>query len=198
MAGGHHAASGQPAVDPAILGIVNGAADEGRQPVVLIALGSNIEPEANLLKAVELLTREVELVEASPVYGSPPVDAPGTPEFLNAVLRVRTRLGPRSLKFGLMRPIEGLLGRRRSRDRNAPRSIDLDLVLFGSRVVGDHDLELPDPALLTQAHVAVPAADIAGEVFHPVTGKSIAEIAAGLESRLVERTDLVLAASRTG
>ena len=54
------------------------------EPVVLIALGSNIEPEENLLRAGELLACELDIVAASPVYGSPPVDAAGTPPFLNA------------------------------------------------------------------------------------------------------------------
>lgn len=179
--------AGQSGTDTAILEFM--AAIES---MVLIALGSNIEPEAHLPRAAELLARDVEIVAASPVYGSPPVDAPGTPGFLNAVLRVRTSLGPRSLKFGLLRALEGQLGRRRSRDRNAPRSIDLDLVLFGNRVEEAQDLTLPDPALLVEAHVAVPAADVAGDSVHPVTGASIAQIAAGLDSRLIERPDVVL------
>ena len=162
------------------------------EPVVLIALGSNIRPDRNLPRAVELLARELEIVAASPVYGSPPVGAPGTPEFLNAVIRVRVHCGPRTLKFALLRAVEGRLGRRRGRDRNAPREIDLDLVLYGNRVEAALDLQLPDPGLLTEAHIAVPAANVAGEAVHPVDGRLLRDIAAGLDSRLVERPDIVL------
>lgn len=159
---------------------------------MLIALGSNIDPERNLPRAVALLAQELEIVSASTAYGSPPVGAPGTPEFLNAVLSVQAGQGPRSLKFTILRAVESRLGRRRSRDRNAPRTIDIDLVLYGSRVEAQYDLELPDPALLTEAHVAVPAAEVAGEARHPVTGQTLAQIAAGLESRLVKRPEVIL------
>jgi len=168
------------------------------ETVILIALGSNIEPRDNLPSAVALLAEQLVIVAVSPVYASPPVDAPGSPEFLNAVVKVRTNLGPRSLKFGLLRSVESRLGRRREKERNAPRTIDLDLILFGDRVERAHDLELPDPALLTEAHVAVPAADVAGGAVHPVNGKTLAELALGLESRLVERPAVVLVPAPLG
>ena len=165
------------------------------QPVVLIALGSNIEPEENLPRAVELLALDIEIVAASAVYACPPIGAPGTPEFLNAVLSVRTRRGPRGLKFAILRAVESRLGRRRGSDRNAPRTIDLDLVLFGDRVEMASDLVLPDPALLTEAHVAVPAADVAGDVLHPEAHVTISQIASGIESRLSARADVILVPS---
>jgi 2-amino-4-hydroxy-6-hydroxymethyldihydropteridine diphosphokinase len=164
----------------------------GDQPTVLVALGSNIDPAANLPRAVRLLAQRVEILQASKVYSSPPVGAPGTPEFYNAVLRLAPRFGPRSLKFGVLRAVESELGRRREGGRNAPRTIDLDLVLFGDRVEHSRDLELPDPDLVSQAHVVVPAAEIAGSVVHPVAGVTLAELAARLESRLTVRSDIAL------
>jgi 2-amino-4-hydroxy-6-hydroxymethyldihydropteridine diphosphokinase len=164
----------------------------GDSDVVLIALGSNIEPELNLPRAAARLAARMDILAASTVYESAPVGAPGTPAFLNAILRVHPRLGPRTLKFELLRAVETELGRRRSADRNAPRTIDLDLVLFGDRVESAHDLRLPDPDLARFAHIAVPAADVAPDARHPVSGQTLAEIAASLSSTLVERPDVAL------
>ncbi len=162
------------------------------RPAILIALGSNIDAARNLAQAVELLGEGLEVLASSSVYESDPVGAPGAPAFLNAVLRVAPTVGPRSLKFGLLRPIERRLGRRRSRDRNAPRTIDLDLLLYGSEVESAVDLTLPDPDLLLRAHVAIPAAEVAGEARHPVDGRTLAEIAAALPSRLRQRPDVAI------
>lgn len=161
-------------------------------PQILIALGSNIEAESNLPQAARMLARRLEIVALSAVYESPPVGSPESPPFLNAVIAVGSRLGPRSLKFGVLRDIEARLGRRRRRDRNAPRTIDLDLVLYGDWVETAHDLTLPDPDLATQAHIAVPAAEIAGQLAHPRTGLLLAESAVALELRLTERPDVKL------
>lgn len=160
--------------------------------VVLVALGSNIEPGLNLARAASVLAGRIEVLATSPVYESAPVGAPGTPAFLNAILRVHSRLGPRTLKFEILRAVETELGRRRSADRNAPRTLDLDLVLFGARVESAYDLTLPDPDLARFPHIAVPAADVAPEVRHPVTGQTLAEIAASLSSELTERPDVEL------
>jgi 7,8-dihydro-6-hydroxymethylpterin-pyrophosphokinase len=72
----------------------------------------------------------------------------------------------------------------RSADRNAPRTVDVDISIFGCRVVEDPEAELviPDPEILTRAHVAVPLADLAPDLPHPVTGERLADIAARLES----------------
>lgn len=160
--------------------------------VVLVAFGSNVDAARNLPRAAALLAERVEIVVASTIYESPPVGAPGTPPFLNAVARVVPRCGPRSLKFGVLRPIERALGRRRTADRNAPRSIDLDLLLFGDRTASELDLTLPDPDLLTCAHLAWPAAEVAPEARHPSTGRTLAEIAAPLTAPLTPRPDLAL------
>ncbi len=160
--------------------------------VVLVALGSNIEPELNLPRAASRLAERTEIVAVSAVYESAAVGAPGTPAFLNAVLRVDARRGPRTLKFEVLRVIETELGRRRSSDRNAPRSIDLDLILFGRRVESAYDLRLPDPDLARFPHLAVPAAEVAPESRHPITGQTLAEIAASVSSSLVERGDVAL------
>lgn len=148
---------------------------------VFLALGSNIDPEDNLVRAVTSLARRLQVRGASRVFETPPVGAPGAPRFLNAALEVRWSGSARELKFEVLRPVERELGRVRSRDRNAPRTLDLDISLFGDRVISDPEvgLEVPDPEILTAAHVALPLADLAPELPHPVTGASMAEIAAG-------------------
>jgi 2-amino-4-hydroxy-6-hydroxymethyldihydropteridine diphosphokinase len=151
-----------------------------RPAPVLIALGSNIEPEENLPRAISLLSRECLVEAVSPVYAAEPVGSPEAPMFLNAAVRIRTDLTPQELKYGVLRPLEEKLGRRRSADRNAPRTIDLDIALFGSLVIDDpaRGLVIPDPEIGTCAHLAVPLADREPLLRHPVSGETLAELAA--------------------
>jgi 2-amino-4-hydroxy-6-hydroxymethyldihydropteridine diphosphokinase len=155
----------------------------------LITLGSNIAPEHNLPRAVAMLRQNYHLqVRAlSRVYESAPISATGTvapdqPPFLNAAALLESDgyYGPLALKFHVLRFIELLLGRRRSADKFAPRPIDLDLALYGDCVMSTPHLTLPDPDILTRAHVAVPLADVAPDWRHPLTGQRLAEIAAVL------------------
>ncbi len=153
------------------------------EPVrVLIGLGSNVEPERHLPRALFELRGSIDVAAVSSVYASDPVGAPGSPRFLNAAVVGTTDRSPEALKAEVLRPIEAALGRRRTADRNAPRTIDLDLLLYGDLVLDDRgrDLRLPEPELLVQAHVAVPAAEVWPEAVHPVTGESLAAIAARL------------------
>ncbi len=156
---------------------------------VLITLGSNIAPERNLSRAVTLLRQNYHLrVRAlSRLYESAPIGATGAialdqPPFLNAAALLESDgyYGPLALKFHVLRFIELLLGRRRSADKYAPRPIDLDLALYGDCILNSPYLTLPDPDILTRAHVAVPLADVAADWPHPLTGQPLAEIAAAL------------------
>ncbi|WP_162909439.1 2-amino-4-hydroxy-6-hydroxymethyldihydropteridine diphosphokinase [Aggregatilinea lenta] len=176
-----------------------------RNGPIIILLGSNIAPRANLLAAVRLLAahEHVTVRAASRVYQSAPVDAqgridPAQDPFLNAALCVETDLAPVELKFGVLRAVEAQLGRVRTEDKFAPRPIDLDIVLYGDLVLDDAEngITLPDPDLLRRAHVALPAADVAPDATHPVTGQRLAEIAAslsGTDLRLADDLDLACA-----
>ncbi len=150
-----------------------------RPAPVLITLGSNIDPGRNLGRALELLRARLAVRAVSRVFESAAVGAAGAPPFLNAAVLVATDLPPRALKYRVLRPLEARLGRRRTADRNAPRTIDLDLALYGDLVLDDPEdgLVLPDPQILTCAHVALPLADLAPDARHPVTGQTLAEIA---------------------
>lgn len=146
---------------------------------VLVSMGSNIEPRSNMLAALEALFRHVEVLAVSRLFATDAVADEPVPAFLNAAVEIETRLSPARLKFEVLRAIEADLGRVRAEDRNAPREIDLDIALFGDRVLRDEaaGLRIPDPDILRYAHVARPLADLAPERLHPVAGRSLREIA---------------------
>lgn len=146
---------------------------------MLISLGSNIEPTVNLPLAIRTLADRFRVVRVSRIYQADPVGAPAAPVFLNAAVAIETDLAPAELKFGHLRPVEAELGRVRTSDPNAPRTIDLDIALVGELVLADPraGIEIPDPEILTRAHVALPLADLAPDAVHPVTGETLSEIA---------------------
>lgn len=162
---------------------------------VLLSLGSNIEPDDHLPQACRLLADQLQIIGASRVFETAPVGIGDRLLFLNAALEVRCDLTLRELKYEVLRPVELRLGRVRTADRNAPRTIDLDISLVGQRVFEDRvaGIEIPDPEILTRAHVAIPLADVAPDRLHPVTGQRIREIAARLDDRGIRaRPDLDL------
>src|SRR5574341_610151 len=158
-----------------------------------ITLGSNIEPEKNLPEAVRLLAEAITVRRVSRVYRSPAVDArgrinPAQADFLNAAVLAETDMTPQALKLDVLMEIERRLGRIRTEDKFAPRTIDLDLALYGRRVIyevlrrpdGPVRLAAPDPDILRRAHVALPLADLDPAFPHPMTGTPLGEIAAQL------------------
>ncbi len=154
-------------------------------PDVLLLLGSNIDKERNLRAAVQLLGRVVEIVALSPVYETTPVGLRDQPDFLNAAALIRTELPPAALKDGPLAAIERELGRARAADKNAPRTIDLDIALYDD-LVGEYTpadgrpRRVPAPDLLRFAHAARPAADLLPDLPHPVTAEPLGDIAARL------------------
>ncbi len=121
----------------------------------VIAVGSNIQPEKYIPAAISLLADKVSLLAVSAVYETPPVGAPGTPPFLNMAVLVATDLAPPELRERVLQPIEQTLERVRHADPNAPRTIDLDLVLYAGR---GYTYQAPD--VIKYAHVAIPVADV--------------------------------------
>jgi GTP cyclohydrolase I len=126
-----------------------------------VALGSNVDPHANLAAAVSALHRhpEVDVEMVGSVYETPPVGNPGDPVFLNSAALVTTELEAEELRAAL-RSIEETLGRERAEDRNAPRTIDLDIVMiegFAGEVGGS---TIPDPEIAEHVHLALPLADV--------------------------------------
>ena len=145
----------------------------------IIAIGSNIERERNLPEAIRLLRRasNITVEKVSHFYESPSVGGPaGAPDFFNAAALICTELGPVDLRMAL-RAIEQELGRERTDDPDAPRTIDLDIAYFGDVEI-DHDgWVLPDPLAGTAPHVAIPIAEVAPDWVHPSDGRTTKEIA---------------------
>lgn len=139
---------------------------------VYLSIGSNVRPRRNLPLAVERLRALGAVERVSAPYGSAPEGGVTGGDFLNAAVLLRTELDPDELKRRL-RGIEASLGRVRPLPPDAPRTIDIDVIL-----ADDRD---PHPDLLRYAHVAVPLAEIAAGVRHPETGETIETIAARLQ-----------------
>ena len=126
----------------------------------VVAIGTNIRPEYHLEAALAHLSRRTKLLALSHVYETPPVGAPGTPFFFNAAVLLRTELPPDRFITDILRPIEHVLGRRRTPNPNAPRTIDLDLVLYST---SPEKAEWWDPQVVQYAHVALPVAEVVPE-----------------------------------
>jgi 2-amino-4-hydroxy-6-hydroxymethyldihydropteridine diphosphokinase len=141
---------------------------------VLIALGSNLGDRArNLRAAVDAMRGAVHVVRVSDVHETSPVDAPaGSPPFLNMVIAGWTTLSPESLMEKLI-VIERRLGRRRPAPRNAPRAIDLDLILHSANVRSGAHLTLPHPRYLQREFVLAPLRELGLPWCDPPTGVAL-------------------------
>ncbi len=144
---------------------------------VVVSLGSNLgERRNNLQGALDSLsdTPEVWVTSVSPVYETDPVDAPeGSKKFLNAVVLFDTTLSARTLLDRVL-AIEDAYGRVRT-ERNAPRTLDVDLIVVGDRRADDEDLQLPHPRAAERAFVLVPWHDVEPDAEIPGAGP-IAEL----------------------
>jgi 2-amino-4-hydroxy-6-hydroxymethyldihydropteridine diphosphokinase len=132
-------------------------------------------PDETLRRVLVLLASRGVVVEAaSPLYRSQAWPDPNDPPYVNAVARVRTKLGPLDLMRVLLQ-IEAEFGRRRS-VKNAPRTLDLDIVDYGGLVTDAAHLMLPHPQMHERAFVLRPLADVAADWRHPVTGQTVSEL----------------------
>lgn len=151
----------------------------------ILSLGSNIEPERNLAAAVRLLRERGTLIAASSVYVSAPFgDDRPQPDYLNAVVVLESELRPQDFLETVIRPIEAGLGRRRSADRFAPRTIDIDILLVDREVLKIGRRRIPSREILERSFVAIPLAETAPDLVHPTDGRTMAEIAAGFTEKL--------------
>ena len=134
--------------------------------IVHIALGSNLgDRQANLASAVELMGDLVRITVASSVYETQPWGVLDQPRFLNQVIKGCTSLAPMNLLYEL-KAIERLMGRRET-ERYGPRIIDLDILLYGERVIHYNRLQVPHPRMLERAFVLVPLAEITPGIVIP-------------------------------
>jgi len=142
---------------------------------VYLSLGSNIQPEINLPKAINLLHDHGEILKVSSAWESEAVGSDG-PNYLNACVLLTTRLFLFELKQQIIHPIEAKLGRKRSEDKYAPRTIDIDIILFEDQSCNDKFWKL--------AFVVIPLAEIYPQFQNPVTQENIAETAIRLHQKI--------------
>jgi 2-amino-4-hydroxy-6-hydroxymethyldihydropteridine diphosphokinase len=143
--------------------------------MVYLSLGSNVgEREENLRAAIARLGGLGELVAVSSLYETEPMEFREQPWFLNCAVALKTALLPRQFLSRILK-IEQEMGRRRTRQKG-PRTIDIDLLLFGNSVVHTPQLDVPHPALHQRRFVLEPLAEIAPEARHPGLKRTVREL----------------------
>jgi len=146
-----------------------------------IALGSNLDSpygdrEANLCEALRRLGVLGEVRAVSSFHETEPVGYVDQPKFLNAAALLETVLDPKELMRGLLGIERGMGREREGVVAKGPRVIDLDLLLYGDRVMSTAELTLPHPAMHERQFVLAPLAEIGGEIRHPVLKQTVTEM----------------------
>jgi len=149
--------------------------------ICYLGLGSNLgEREQNLQMAINFLKERMNVEIVSPVYDTAPVGDTNQPRFLNMVIKVSTRLSGNTLLF-IAKGIESKLGRV---PIGSPRPIDIDILFYGDQLIDTPpDLVVPHPRLTERAFVLMPLNDIAPDLVHPVTKKTVKEMLEAVEDK---------------
>ncbi len=157
-------------------------------PRVFVSVGSNVDPEENVTRALRLLNDEVAIHAVSTFYRTPALYRPQDPPFVNGVVEVGDALGPVDLKK-LLQNIERSLGRERTVDRYAPRTVDLDLLLYGDRVSSSDPLTLPHPDGRERRFVAIPLLELVPDLIFPDSGAALRSVVDSLPRYPMEPLD---------
>ncbi len=161
--------------------VIRGSMPETRAITVYLGLGSNLgDREQNLDRAIDLIGQRLKVLRRSPVYETEPFGVPDQPKFLNMVIEAQSNL-PVVRLLPFLKDIEQQLGRDTA-DSVAPRPIDLDILFYGQSTWVSKMLTIPHPRLPLRAFVLVPLNDLAPELKHPVTGKTVAEMLSALDT----------------
>jgi 2-amino-4-hydroxy-6-hydroxymethyldihydropteridine diphosphokinase len=136
---------------------------------VILLIGSNIDPISNIKRAIKEISGVLQINKQSSLWETKPIGAEGN-NFYNMALSVSTSLDFDQLKFEVLRNIEVRLGRIRSSDKYAPRTIDIDIILDGDMII--------DINIWQFAYVAVPVGELVPGLIHPETNQTLEEVAA--------------------
>lgn len=169
--------------------------EKTRTNLAYLSLGSNIEPEHNLPEAVAQLTRFGRVKAASSVWQTAALGFTDQPDFLNAAVLLETEMSAVTFRQQAITQIENSLGRVRTENKNGPRTIDIDIMLFNHDVLMIGHRRIPDPELLERCFVAIPMAEIAPDYIHPEEKVSLKEIALQFNSStesITRRDDIEL------
>lgn len=142
------------------------ALTDNQTKLVLIGIGSNIDPEINILSALNTLHELTYLKERATIWQTPAVGG-GETDYLNTAVLVETTLSLDQFKISVLSKIENELGRIRVTAKYADRTIDLDILVFGNQIINEE--------LWFQPHVTIPAAEILPDLVHPDTGESLSQ-----------------------
>jgi len=150
----------------------------------ILLIGSNIAPLENIPASIAQMREFCQVFSVSPIWETQAVGSLG-PNFLSAAVQIMTDLEQDAFKWQVLRTIENRLGRVRTDDKNAPRTIDIDIILWNHYVV--------DGGLWTHAHIALPVSALAPELAQPATGKTLDAIAQELreESQAIKHTEII-------
>ena len=155
----------------------------GRQnlEIAYLGIGSNIDRGGNIKRCLQMLKQRFSVKRVSSVYLTRPVGYRKQARFYNLAAMVETTLKPAEL-LGELQRIEKALGRK-DKQRWGPRPIDLDILLYGHKVINSRKLSIPHPRMHQRAFALYPLAEIAPAARHPVLRKTIAELAGDVAKR---------------
>lgn len=148
-------------------------------PDVYVAAGSNIQPEMNLHSALAALKRRVGDLRLSRAYRNRAAGFEG-PDFINLVIGFETELTLTEV-MSVLQAVEGLCGRARKAPKFEPRTMDLDLLLYGDMVCATHAVTLPRPDLIKRAYMLGPLAELASDLVHPTLKQTMGELWKGFD-----------------
>jgi 2-amino-4-hydroxy-6-hydroxymethyldihydropteridine diphosphokinase len=145
-------------------------------PIVYIGIGSNIgSREENCLRAIGFLkSTRLSITKQSSMYETAPWGMKEQPSFINMAIEIQTDLSPQELLI-LLKKIECDMGREQT-TKWGPRIIDLDILLYGDRMINENGLKIPHPLMNERNFVLIPLSEIAPGLIHPILLKKISEL----------------------